>query len=249
MAWIYLAESVDSRWLSHPGPDQPLIVRTTDMLNRVFCTTCGPDDFLWLQSGMTCLHCEQSTYDTESISFTGDSPARISALRALGKVWQVADQAYFSKSPDSLANFDPPSFSWKTSQQSLFGGLTAFSWSSLRWGTTVDGRLYQPLKWEPSIFENDGSYLPTPTACDYGKNVGRKSDGITPSGLDRWSLTVRARRGELPGHPKGSLNPEWIEQAMGYPIGWTDTMGLETPLYRPKPAKRSCVSQELTEHV
>lgn len=241
MAWIYLAELVDSRWLSHPGRDQSHTVKTMDTLNRVFCLTCGPDDFLWLQSGMTCLHCEQNTYDTESILFTADSPARISALRALGVVWQVADRAYFSTSRDSLANFDRDSFSWKTSQLSLFGGLTEFSWSSLRWGTIVDGRLFQPQRWEPSTFENDGSYLPTPTACDYGKNVGRKSDGITPSGRDRWSLTVRSRRGELPGHPKGYLNPEWVEQAMGYPVGWTDTMGLEIQSSRRKREKHLCV--------
>lgn len=239
MGWIFLAESVESRWLSHPGPDQSPIVKTTDTLNRVFCLTCGPDDFLWLQSGMTCLHCEANTYDMESISFLGDSPARISALRELGAAWQEGDQAYFSKSPDSLANFDQDSFSWRTSQLSLFGGLTEFFWSSLRWGTTVDGRLYQPQKWEPSIFVNDGSYLPTPTASDYGKNVGRRSDGITPSGRDRWSLTVLSRRGELPGHPKGLFNPEWNEQAMGYPVGWTDITGLEMQWFQPKQERRS----------
>jgi len=133
--------------------------------------------------------------------------------------------------------FDRDSFSWKTSQLSLFGGLIEFSWNSLRWGMILDGLLYQPQKLEPSIFENDGSYLPTPTASDYGKNVGRKQDN-TPSGRSRYSLTYRARRGELPNHPRGKLNPVWIEQAMGYPSRWTEIEPWAMQWFRPKREKR-----------
>jgi hypothetical protein len=248
MAWIYLACSTDST-SSQASVDFPLplksgqdpwpIVRPIDSAKASCCPGCGRVTLRVPQSGTMCERCIANHSEARSTLSGEDFLARISHSWGLALGSTVNDLAWSAKFSDSLAHLDPSTSSWKTSQQSLFGGWTDFVWSSLRWGTIVGGLLFQPQNLEPSTFENDGSFLPTPTACDYGKNAGRKSDGITPSGRDRWSLTARAGRGELPGHPKGSLHPEWIEQAMGYPVGWTDIMDLAMQWFRSKREKRS----------
>lgn len=240
MGWIYLAELADSRWLSHPGSDQSPIVKTTDTLNRAFCLVCGPDDFQWLQSGMTCLHCAQSTYDTESISFTADSPARISALLALEGAWMESDRVYSLSWSGSLANFDHDSFSWKTCQQSLPWGSTEFSWRSLRWGIVRDGQLSQPASLEPRTCAKDGGYMPTPTARDF------KSPGVSRSR----KANIEARRGiplslwfkEAFGR---NLHPSFVEWMMGYHLKHTVLEPWAMQWFRSKRGKRSSGLQEL----
>ena len=113
-----------------------------------------------------------------------------------------SDPASSSSSSDSLASFDPSSFSWKTSQLSLFGGLTDFSWSSLRWGKVMRaGQLVSAGgDGEPRTFANAGGALPTPTASDYGSNNHGIKEGKAES---KASLGQLARRGFIPT-PKAS---------------------------------------------
>jgi DNA (cytosine-5)-methyltransferase 1 len=75
------------------------------------------------------------------------------------------------------------SFSWKTSQLSLFGGLTEFSWNSMHWGMMRDGQLFQPQRWEPRTFADESGFLPTPTASGLreqrSRSEGRQAE-ISP---------------------------------------------------------------------
>jgi hypothetical protein len=92
-------------------------------------------------------------------------------LQAAVKAWKESEAVFFSRSSDSLATFDHDSFSWKTSQLSLLEDLNEFSWSSLRSGMIVAGRLYQPENLAPRTCGSGGSYLlPTPTASAAGTN-------------------------------------------------------------------------------
>jgi hypothetical protein len=251
MAWIYLAGAECSLSDFPHGSDLSHIVKSTSMPKRFSCLGCKTAYFLAPQSGMTCPHCGRMICTSPLTSSVEDSPARTSALQVMVSDWEEADQAYFSRSFDSLAVFDPDSFSWKTSQLSLFGGLTAFCWSSLRWGTIVDGRLYQPEKWDLRTCENAGSYLPTPTASPAGTN-GKKWNEVTQKwDLDpKLSLNMMATRYPLPtpcardgkdgvtpnqgsrnsasvavavaqAGHHGYLNPQFVEVMMGMPIGWT----------------------------
>src|SRR5208282_124173 len=116
-----------------------------------------------------------------------------------------------------------------------------FIWSAVTWpasGSISGGRLSQPPRLEPRIYENDGSVLlPTPTASRSGYNQGGGSGRI---GKIRYSMFQLAQRGELPNHPRGILNPMWIEQAMGYPIGWTELDHSVMQWFQLKRKKRSC---------
>jgi len=158
-------------------------VKTTDTLKPYYCNECGAVIFMWHQFGTTFEHCKQLTSSgfmnkPKWTSFTEASPVRTSVLQELEQAWMAADQDCSMRLPDSLASYDPDSSSWKTSQLSLFGGWTEFSWLSLRWGMTRDGQLYQPQRWVPRTEESDGSYLPTPLASDCGTQNNNK--GGTP---------------------------------------------------------------------
>jgi hypothetical protein len=166
---------------------------------------------------------------------SGASLARTSLLRAVESAWTASEADFIGNSTDSLEKSNLDLYFSKTSQQLELAGLTSSRSHLPSSGMICAGRLYRPLKLAPSTFVNDGSYLPTPTSCDYGKNNGRNS----PQARDRWSLTVLARRGQLPGHPAGRLNPEWIEQAMAYPIGWSAIADWAMPLSRSRRKQRS----------
>lgn len=257
MAWIYLAELEGSASPLNLGSERSPTVSVTDM-PKPFCFQEWPRECsIRPQFGMTCEALREKC-SRQSTSLAEDFPARTLVRRELAEAWKASEVVYSLKSFDSLANFDPASFSWRTSQLSLFGGLTAFSWNSLRWGSIVGGRLYQPQRLEPFTAESDGGYLdtptvsratyrtqkmPTPTANRYGSNVS-SSSGATV----RLSLDGMALRGILPGHPKGSLNPEWEEQAMGFQIGWTGLPAWAIAWFRPRRGKRLSVSLENREH-
>ncbi len=90
-------------------------------------------------------------------------------MRELDEAWQASEADYFSKSSDSLMNFDQDSFSWKTCQLSLFEDSTESPLNLPAFGMIVGGRLFQPPTLEPRTCESVGSCLrgvPTATATD-----------------------------------------------------------------------------------
>jgi len=119
-----------------------------------------------------------------------DFHVKTSVLPALEKAWQESEVGFFLKSSDSLAKFDLDSFSWKTSQLSLFEDSTELQWNLLRWGMIVDGQLYQPPQLEPITGEKDSSVLPTPTTVDSGSLFNRSA---SQNAADRPTLGAMAK--------------------------------------------------------
>lgn len=194
MAWIYFQELVGFQSLSNRGSDPLPIVRSIDTARASYCPRCDEVSLAALPYGTMCelsdKWCSQKLTSSMEVF-----RARTSALLELERAWRASAVVSFSRSLDSLASYDPASFSWKTSQLSLFGGSTEFSWSSLRWGMTVGGRLSQPLRWEPHTYASGGSYLPTPMAQEYGSNKGGGSGRV---GKVRSSLSQMARKNLWP---------------------------------------------------
>jgi site-specific DNA-cytosine methylase len=63
---------------------------------------------------------------------------------------------------------------------------------------------------------------PTPTQRDWKDTPGMSLTGTNPDGstrdrTDRLAGAVYAGSAQL-----GSLNPDWVERLMGFPVGWTD---------------------------
>lgn len=137
-----------------------------------------------------------------------------------------------------FATWSQESCSWRTAQGSLFQtGWEKFSgpWPSS--ASISNGQCYERVRSEPATTEHaSSSLLPTPTSSRYGTNVGGAAGRV---GKVRYSLEQMAKKGILPGHPKGSLNLEWTEQAMGLPTGWSGTAFLVTESSQPKGQKPS----------
>jgi len=88
---------------------------------------------------------------------TSVSPERVPALA-------VSDPACGQSSPGSLARYDPATCSWRTSQLSLFGGLTEFSETWPRSGMMRSGRLYPRHPWAPRTAASASGLWRTPNA-------------------------------------------------------------------------------------
>lgn len=249
MAWIFFLDTPELKThfedLSVPLP----IAKLSEELSAFFCGECGRATLASHLSGTTCALCGKGTLLSQSTSSQVAFLARISASLEMETAWKESQESYSLKSSECLASSDLDSFSWKTSQLSLFGGLTEFSWSSCEWGTIVDGRLYQPQKLEPVTCAREFGYLDTPTvstatyrtqriptatASSYGRNRSNSKGASI-----RLSLNGMALAGILPGHPKGSLSPEWTEQAMGLPTGATELEPWATDGFRKQREKRS----------
>ena len=80
-----------------------------------------------------------------------------------------------------------------------------------------NGQLYLRVHWEPVIEEADGGVsqrLPTPTARDYkGRCSAKWNEKYGPMVLP----DVLTQIGD-----HMSVSPYFVEEMMGYPIGWTE---------------------------
>jgi hypothetical protein len=175
----------------------------------------------------TCAASECTTSNPWTLSVAG-SPAKgyRSPELVLGLLTPVVGCGANTRA--SFANYDHGTRCWRTFQACLHGGLDEFSEIWPRSGTTRNGiaYLHQPLA--PLTSEIAFGSFPTP---DASVSTGYNRSASAGAAI-RWSLGGLAQRGELHGHPVGSLHPAWIEQAMGYPIGWTDVVGSVTPSSR-----------------
>lgn len=254
MAWIYLAESVDYPLPLNHGLDPFPIVRVTDTAKASCCPECGRVTLRTPQSGMMCERCIGKHFRNESTLSMEDFLVRISPAPVLEQAWKESEADFSLNSSDALATFDQDSFSWKTCQLSLFEDLSGFSWNSLRWGMIRAGRLYQPPNLEPVTKEIDGSSLPTPTAKEGGTNKSKSPNATIRPQLSTLAKTLptpvaRDYRGaggknrnspDLPSTVGGSLNPQFVEEIMGYEIGWTESADWAIQWFQSKREKRSC---------
>lgn len=121
----------------------------------------------------------------------------------------------------SLANLDPNSFAWKTSQTFLSEngeiGLQPFCGTWPASGMTRNGSSFRRIGWERHTLEPVSGLLPTPTKSDA---TAWHSDLIR---FDSLSVELRKRFGH-PSYP----HPRFVEWMMGFPIGWTDLQHSET---------------------
>ena len=142
------------------------------------------------------------------------------------------------------------------------GTLKRYSKTWPRAGMMRGGKLYQLPKWERRISETDSGLwplIPTTSAWDGKRGPAREYNPSSKSQKDR-NLNTFARIFPEPGmwptpaardwkdgnypserkrhtpplavHAGGTLNPEWVEWLMGWPIGWTDLKPLEMDRYQ-----------------
>lgn len=129
-----------------------------------------------------------------------------------------------SKWHGSFARYDRDTSFWKTPQRSLLGGLESYSETWPRWGLMRGGACWVQPTLVRRMIDKDCGWWPTPT-CHNAK------EGGYPAEHERNTPTLGARVG-------GKPNPMWVEWLMGFPQGWSDLSGLETPKCPVVPPRR-----------
>jgi hypothetical protein len=113
------------------------------------------------------------------------SPAKTSLLRARARDLRASAAAYGRRLPDFLANYDPASSSWRTSQHCLVEGLESFSETWPRSGTTRNGIAYRLPPLVPLTDAIDFGSWPTPTSSDTSDRAPPPRIHITKNGTSR----------------------------------------------------------------
>jgi hypothetical protein len=88
----------------------------------------------------------------------------------------------------------------------------------------AEGSLKEPARGHGTDLGSSVRVFPTPT-CDDSKDDSPPSQR-TENGRHSDQLNVVAG---------GSLNPEWVEWLMGFPVGWTADIGAQSLTYRESP--------------
>jgi hypothetical protein len=149
------------------------------------------------------------------------------------------------KWPGSFAKFDPASCSWRTHQCSLFGGWEAYSETWPEWGIMLLGECWADKTSGQRSSAKESGYWPAMT-CNGWRSEGSIKQlrklvemGVTTEGEAQAMSggSLRPERMEAWQRPReeadgGRMNPAWGEWLMGWPIGWTGRMPLETDKYR-----------------
>ncbi len=164
-----------------------------------------------------------------------DSPARTLARQTTEEPdWTESEADCGSSIRESFAFCDHDSSLLKTSQRSLFGGLTEYSAILPRAGLMRSGKLFQCKCWARRQSEKGFSLWPTPQASDakrmqFSREAHLKQQarnkrlgfGTGPAGLN---VVVHCQI-EFGGVPTANF-VEWL---MGFPINWTAIEDAETP--------------------
>src|SRR3990167_2184456 len=153
------------------------------------------------------------------------SHARTSALPGKVQESQASEAECGSTWLESLTKFDRNTSSWKTAQCSLLADSDAYLETWPKWGLMLGGECCELPTLARPISESESGYWPTPTAvtatggaalCKWGGSGARKK------------LRTMVTAKEL----NGPLNPQWVSWLMGWPLGWSSLLPLETAKYQ-----------------
>lgn len=156
--------------------------------------------------------------ESPSMQSAEASPARTSPLRAVERGLPESAAVYGPNTPELLANYDPVTSSWRTSQRCLVEGLEQFSETWPRSGTMRNGTAYQLPPLVRLTDETGFGLLPTP-------NKGMQKHSTKSAYWNKRVTAGRQRDLQMVIYEEtssGSLNPPWVEWLMGFPQGHTD---------------------------
>jgi hypothetical protein len=171
----------------------------------------------------------------------GASPARTYLSLAVERDLKVLAADYGQKSFALLANYDPNTSSWRTSQTSLVAlanspadGLAEFSEIWPRSGLMRSGTAYQLPLSALHMVETGCGFWPTPNKSNGFAPFSmltmlRKQSGKSrPSGV-KMGFDLKWEPRCVPYLVDGWINPNLAEWLMGFPIGHTALPPAETP--------------------
>lgn len=165
-----------------------------------------------------------------SMQSAADSPARISASPEKALALMENEAASGPITLDFLASLTKDeksnSFSWRTSQLSLEGGLTEFSETWPRSGLMQNGTAYRLPTLVSDTFGTEFGLWPTPNATAFKGGRTSPRRGVANPERNNWQDWCSLVLGQR--YPV----PETAEQVMGFPTGHTEISRSETPSSR-----------------
>jgi len=266
MSWHYLQEQeeVSSEDISWDGK-QFVQSKSKTTLGEYCLPDNETESFQDSQSGMTLRRSMETPGEGKLMWYRGDSLVRTYLPQEKEQEYVVSDLECGPRWPESLARYDPVTYSWRTAQCSLVEGLESYSEIFSQWGMMHDGEFWEQDTLAPLTSEIESGLWPTPTCQEVEHpnakitKAGRRlsKNGKTSHSLnlaDRVALSINSPKVIFPtpsanedaaGTPNGNmqkmlgnceevrgktkeewragtLNPDWVEWLMGWPIGWTD---------------------------
>ena len=231
-------------WLHMPEPHATL--KTTPIALTCYELDSETGGYTRLRSGMTLQH-STATLGVEAwILYTAGSRAKTLAQPAKEQESRGNGLGSGPSLHESFARYDRDSCLWKTSQCSLFGGLTPFSETWPKAGMMRDGCAYRLPMLERHTEDKEYSFWPTIRANkwglpdSHGKPMDLTKQWPTPSVCGNYN-----RKGASPTSGDGlataiggQLNPTWVEWLMQFPAEFTALKPSEMLLSRRKRGKR-----------
>jgi hypothetical protein len=178
-------------------------------------------------SGMTCGALTASHGEALLTWFLAGSHAKTSPLLEKGQESTESAAECGNIWPESLAKYDPATFSWKTRQCLLFedSGECLETWP--KWGTTRGGECWAESPWDFVAVENDcGSSLMRPIASDGIRHRFKVAQLIRKNHQDGNLTEQLARVHQV------KLTPLASEILMDWPETWSALKPLETDKFQ-----------------
>ena len=172
------------------------------------------------QSGMMLKPSTGDRGEEKLTSSVEGSRVRTSARQEREPVSTVNDQECGEKCKELSVKFDLKSSSWKTHLYLWEEDLLESSVILPRWGMMQSGVCWELTMPELHTKESESGSWPTPR-CQMARrpNWERVETGNHKCNLEDYTAI---KEGLTRGSGKWSLNPEWCEWLMGWPVGWTN---------------------------
>ncbi len=172
------------------------------------------------QSGMMLKHSMENLGE-ELMQYVEGSHAATFLPLEIGLESKERKADYGARCSESFAKFDPNTFSWRTSQKSLFEEWEEFLETWPKAGMMLNGTVFRLEPWERDTTAKDFSlWVGTPTA-----EMAQRSKNF----LSGRTAAANSTPSELVG---STPHPEWVEELMGFPIGATAMKPLEWPKFQ-----------------
>ena len=244
MSWLYSRVLVEdsSVDISLDG-EQCALWNGTHMQRASWLPAKMTDACLLSRSGMMYKPLTDDLGEELLMSYLEGFRARISQVQEREPVLTESEAGCGDTWQESLAKYDPSSSSWKTAHCLFQEDLPESSVTLPKWGMMQNGECWErTMSLPPTRGTGSGSW-PTPTVDD-SSNVTRRSGKFqsltrrvmfpTPQANEDAAGTPNGKMQRMLGNCKeirgktaeewagGTLNPNWVEWLMGWPIGWTD---------------------------
>jgi hypothetical protein len=252
MSWLFSQVLVEEYLGDISSDGEQSVPSSGNPIQQAYCAPDKMTVFSRLSRfGMTYKPLTEDRGEALLMSYLEAFLAKTLAQPGGGQELTESDQECGKKWHGSFTKYDHDTYSWKTHQCSLLGGLEPFSETWPRWGLMRDGECWEQQTLAHLTRETEYGLWPTPTVCgNYNQKGMSKSSGDGLATAVKMWPTPRTRGmcggtghkqmliqklGEEEGTEMfngGKLNPSWVEWLMGWPLGWTDLKPLETDKFQ-----------------